>query len=41
MNSGSVNPTAFLNTKNHYATNTNVQFVRGDHYFQLLASAQH
>jgi hypothetical protein len=39
MNQSSIQPTAFTNVQNHYTSNTNVRFVRADHFFQLLSRA--
>jgi hypothetical protein len=39
MNSGSMNPTAFNDIATHYGNNSNVVFVRPDHFFQLLRQA--
>jgi hypothetical protein len=39
MNQGTINPSAFLDVQSHYAANTNVVFVRGDHFFQLVSRA--
>jgi hypothetical protein len=36
MNMGTIQPTAFQHVQDHYANNTNVVFVRADHFFQLL-----
>jgi hypothetical protein len=36
MNKSTITPSAFLEVQNHYSANTNVVFVRPDHYFQLL-----
>lgn len=40
MNQGTITPTAFWNTQQHYATNSNVVFVRPDHFFRLLRAAK-
>ncbi len=37
MNMGTIQPSAFAATQNHYATNTHVEFVRADQYFKLLS----
>ncbi len=39
MNESTIQPTAFLGVRNHYANNANVVFVRGDHYFELMSQA--
>ena len=39
MNSGTIHPTAFANVQNHYVNDTNVVFVRADHYFELMKQA--
>jgi hypothetical protein len=39
MNSGTMNPTAFYATVQHYAANTDYVFVRPDHFFQLFREA--
>jgi hypothetical protein len=40
MNMGTINPGTFYNVQEHYAGNSNVVFVRGDHFFRLLRAAQ-
>ena len=40
MNSGTITPTAFWNVQQHYAANSNVVFVRPDHFFTLLREAK-
>jgi hypothetical protein len=39
MNSGTITPAAFANVQQHYAANSNVEFVRADHFFMLLRAA--
>ena len=39
MNMSTIDPAAFAAVEQYYATNTHVVFVRGDHFFQLLARA--
>ncbi|HEY2509368.1 MAG TPA: hypothetical protein VGI39_00805, partial [Polyangiaceae bacterium] len=39
MNQSVIQPTTFLAVKNHYASNADVVFVRGDHLFQLIRQA--
>ncbi len=39
MNSSSITPTAFNDVAAHYGSNSNVVFVRPDHFFQLLLEA--
>jgi hypothetical protein len=39
MNMGAIQPTAFADVQRHYATNTNIAFVRADHFFHLLSVA--
>ena len=40
LNQATISPTAFLNVQTHYATNTDVMFVRADHLFSLIRQAQ-
>ncbi|HEX9105404.1 MAG TPA: FG-GAP-like repeat-containing protein, partial [Polyangia bacterium] len=40
MNQGSITPTAFWNVQQHYAANSNVEFVRADHFFRLLRASK-
>jgi hypothetical protein len=39
MNYSTISPTDFLDVQNHYAKNSNIVFVRADHYFQLMSRA--
>ncbi len=39
MNYSTITPTNFLDVRNDYAKNSNVVFVRGDHYFELMSRA--
>jgi hypothetical protein len=39
MNMGTMHPSAFAEVQGHYVNNTNVVFVRADHFFQLMAKA--
>lgn len=39
MNMGTINPTAYMDVQNYFSTNSNIVFVRGDHYFQLMTRA--
>lgn len=39
MNQAAIDPTAFYAVQQHYASNPNVAFVRGDHLFQLIRKA--
>jgi hypothetical protein len=39
MNSGNATPSAFYDVQQHYASNSNVVFVRPDHFFQLARAA--
>ena len=39
MNSGTITPSNFLDVLDYYAGNSNIVFVRGDHYFQLMRRA--
>ena len=39
MNYSTIMPTNFLDVRNHYADNSNIVFVRADHYFQLMSRA--
>jgi hypothetical protein len=41
MNMGTIDPDAFAQVAQHYAQNSNVVFVRPDHFFQLLDTASH
>ena len=36
LNSGSIDPTAFYDVQQSYASNADLVFVRSDHFFQLL-----
>jgi hypothetical protein len=40
MNIGVITPTAFSDVQQHYAANSDVVFVRPDHFFRLLRMAQ-
>jgi GxGYxY sequence motif in domain of unknown function N-terminal/GxGYxYP putative glycoside hydrolase C-terminal domain/FG-GAP-like repeat len=39
MNYSTITPTNFLDVRNHYANDSNVVFVRADHYFELMSRA--
>jgi hypothetical protein len=39
MNYSTIMPANFLDVRNYYANNSNVVFVRADHYFQLMSRA--
>jgi hypothetical protein len=41
MNMGTISPGAFAAVQGHYTNNTNVAFVRADHFFQLVNVANH
>lgn len=40
MNMAEIQPTAFLEVQQSYANNPNIVFVRADHFFHLMKSAQ-
>jgi hypothetical protein len=39
MNQAAITPTAFYEVQQHYAANASIQFVRADHFFQLVRQA--
>lgn len=39
MNYSTIMPSNFLDVRNNYATNSNIVFVRADHYFELMRRA--
>jgi hypothetical protein len=39
MNYSTITPTNFLDVRNYYADDSNIVFVRADHYFQLMRRA--
>lgn len=41
MNKPTINPTTFLAVQNHYASNADVVFVRGDQLFRLIRQSAH
>jgi hypothetical protein len=40
MNQAAITPSTFLAVQQHYASNSKVTFVRGDHLFQLIRTSQ-